>query len=506
MTIEEIVHGESKNIEFKVMLPKDSEKYTKTIVAFANTQGGRLIIGIDDETHEVAGVDGDAAFQIMDKIANAVSDSCIPQIVPDIELQTVDNRTVVVATVIPGPNRPYYLKSKGKENGTFIRVAGTSRPAHPEKIKELEMEGARISWDELTCVGYEATEKEIRKLCRDIMKYRERAGLPGHKVTRTQLVNWKLLKNGEDSFLASNAFVLLTSDYFPFSKTQCAVFKGKERRVFLDKREFTGPIYEQIENAAAFVLRNIQLGARIEGLIRKEDYELPVEAIREMIINAHCHRNLSDSSCVQVAVYDDRLEVTSPGGLYNGITYEEVMNGRSKLRNRVIAHIFNQMGLVEAWGTGIKRIMEAAEEYELPTPKVQVFDDMFRINLYRRRLSEAWVSYSDLLRDRPSGIREFGERIEESSEKVRRKFGESSEKVRRKKGENSEENVVLLNETQSKILELIRKNSRISAKALAELLSVSSRAVEKNIKLLKNQGFLIRHGSPKSGYWEVINK
>ena len=88
-----------------------------------------------------------------------------------------------------------------------------------------------------------------------------------------------------------------------------------------------------------------------------------------MIINAHCHRNLLDESCIQVAVYDDRLEVTSPGGLYNGLTYEEVMNGHSKIQNKGIANIFSQMGLVEAWGSGIKRILNAAEEYGLSKPR-----------------------------------------------------------------------------------------------------------------------------------------
>ena len=104
------------------------------------------------------------------------------------------------------------------------------------------------------------------------------------------------------------------------------------------KRELKGPIYTQIEEAVDFVLRNIRLGATIDGLVRKERYELPPEAIREMIINAHCHRNLLDESCIQVAIYDDRLEVTSPGGLYNGLTYEEVMNGHSKIRNKGIAN------------------------------------------------------------------------------------------------------------------------------------------------------------------------
>lgn len=143
-----LLSGETKNIEYKVTIPNKSEKYMKTLIAFANTQGGKLIIGVDDKTHEVAGVDNSELFQMMDSIANAVSDSCVPQIIPDIEPQTMDGKTVIVITVKAGKNRPYYLKSKGKENGIYVRVAGTSRLAFPEKIKELEMEGARISWDD----------------------------------------------------------------------------------------------------------------------------------------------------------------------------------------------------------------------------------------------------------------------------------------------------------------------------------------------------------------------
>ena len=109
MTIEEMICGESKNVEFKERLPKDSTKYIKTIIAFANTQGGCLIIGVEDETRKIIGVDDDSAFQVMDNIANAVADSCVPQIVPNIELQTIDKHTVIVVTVAPEPNRPYYL-------------------------------------------------------------------------------------------------------------------------------------------------------------------------------------------------------------------------------------------------------------------------------------------------------------------------------------------------------------------------------------------------------------
>lgn len=406
MARDTLFSGESKNIEYKVTLPDKSEKYMKTIVAFANTQGGKLVVGVDDKTHEIVGVENEILFQLMDGIANAVSDSCMPQIIPDIEPQTVDEKTVIIVSVEAGKNRPYYLKSKGKENGTYIRVAGTSRQAFPEKIRELEMEGARISWDELTCVGYPVSKEATEKLCSDIESFREKAGMTERSVKKEQLINWKILKQSEGQLLATNAYALLTSDYFPFSKTQCAVFKGTDRAVFLDKREFTGPIYTQIEETVDFVLRNIRLGATIDGLVRKEKYELPPEAIREMIINAHCHRNLLDESCIQVAVYDDRLEVTSPGGLYNGLTYEEVMNGHSKIRNKAIANIFSQMGLVEAWGSGIKRIFNAAKEYDLPEPKFQEFDNMFRVELFRN-----------------NSMTESEKEAGESSEKSRRRFG-----------------------------------------------------------------------------------
>ena len=490
MTTEEIIRGESKNIEFKATLPDKSEKYIKTLIAFANCQGGKLIIGVDDKTREVIGVDRDDVFQIMDSIANAVDDSCMPQIVPDIEPKTVDGKTVIVSTVSPEPNRPYYLKAKGKEKGTFIRLAGTTRAAGTEKIRELEMEGARISWDELTCVGFPVTVKAVKKLCRDIVKYRREAELPKKVVTKTQLFNWKVLKEAEGQELATNAFALLTSDHFFFSKTQCAVFKGTGRNVFLDKREYTGPLYEQIEEAVAFVLRNIRLGATIRGLLRHEEYELPVEAIREMIVNAHCHRNMLDESCVQVAIYDDRLEVTSPGGLYNGLTYEQMMSGRSKLRNKAVANVFNQMGLIDAWGTGVRRIRDAAAEYGLPEPEFQEMDDTFRINLFR---------YSDGV----DGVNHDTNSTSETSDNHQKSIGITSEKHRNNIGKTSEKK---LNRSQKEIIAIISLGGHITTTEIADMIGISRRNVEENIRVLREEGILVRRGGRKEGYWEIIPK
>lgn len=520
MTVEEIIRGESKNTEFKEMLPKDSVKYTKTVVAYANTQGGKIFFGVVDETREIAGIDEAVLFQSMDSIANAVADSCEPQIVPDIEPCTIDGRTIIVVTVNPEPQRPYYLKSKGKEKGTYIRVGATTRLASMEKIKELELEGAKVSWDELTCVGFQVTEKAIKKLCRDMNTRRkmmqEQKGLSEKfpTVTRTNLENWKVLKKTSDGYLASNAFALLTSDHFPFSRIQCAVFKGSDRAVFLDKREYTGPVYEQIDEAINFVLRNIRLGARIEGIQRKESYELPVEAIREMIVNAQCHRNMADESCVQVAIYDDRLEVTSPGGLYNGLTFAEALQGHSKLRNRAIANVFSQIGLIEAWGTGLQRIQNLARAYGLPDVEFIEMPETFRVNLYRKPLSaeqQKADNESGNVGDVGENIGDVGENISDVGENivdVGDDVGDVGENIV-DVGENISDvgdKPVNAGEVKTVILHLVAANNRASASDIAQIMSVTSRTVERYIRELREEGLLVRHGSARGGYWEVRSK
>ena len=152
MLIDEIRAGESANIEFKVEVPKKSEKYIKSVIAFANTAGGKIIIGVDDKTHEIIGVDKNEVFKIIDNITNTISDMCYPQIFPSIEVDTIEEKSVVVIEVYPGACRPYYMKSKGKEEGTYIRVSGTSRPADEAILKDLDLQGSHNSFDEMICV------------------------------------------------------------------------------------------------------------------------------------------------------------------------------------------------------------------------------------------------------------------------------------------------------------------------------------------------------------------
>ncbi|MGI6502308.1 MAG: ATP-binding protein [Anaerostipes sp.] len=202
-------------------------------------------------------------------------------------------------------------------------------------------------------------------------------------ITKGNLLSWGLLTKREDEIFPTNAFVLMTENDFPQARIQCAVFKGNTRSEFIDKREYDGPIYEQIEEAYQFVLRNIHYGATIRGLYRVDSYELPTDCIRELICNAVTHRSYLDEGNIQVALYDDRLEITSPGMLFGGLTIEDIKEGRSKPRNRGIAYAFAAMKIIEKWGTGIPRIIKSCKEFGIREPEFIEMGMDIRVNLYR---------------------------------------------------------------------------------------------------------------------------
>lgn len=234
-------------------------------------------------------------------------------------------------------------------------------------------------------------------------------------------------------------------------------------------------MYEQIEEAYEFVLKHINLGAKISGLVRTDAYELPTEAIREAIVNATTHRNFLDRACVQVAVYEDRVEVTSPGMLYGGLTIEQIKKGGSKIRNRCIAEVFSRMKIIESWGTGIKRMFSSCKEYGIREPELLEIGDSFRVNLCR-------PSYNAISQSVPKSAPES---IPESAPKSVLKN---------------------LNKTQQKIVDIILKDPKVTQAEIAEQLNISISAVKKSMKEIVNAGILVRVGANKGGYWEVKDK
>ena len=397
--------GEGKNIEFKREIPKRHEKLLKDVIAFSNSTGGKIFIGIEDKTNEVIGIGEKNPFRLADDISNMIFDSCTPIIDPEITIQTLEGRTVVVVEVFPGRMRPYYLKSFGKEQSSYIRINGTSRPADDRKLKELELEGQKISYDTLPEIDMEYSEREAKILCNAMEKVaydvqttcvtreiQEMSLDPKQNTEKTEIINKMTIEKLEDLGLLcrigkdlqpTHAFRLMTKNKIRYAKIQCALFKGTERDIFIDKREFDGPLYIQLEDAYRFVLKHINLGAKIEGLHRKEAYELPVRTIRELITNAIVHRSYLDESCIQVCVYDDRIEVTSPGMLYGGLDMQSAKSGKSKCRNTAIAESFRYMGLIEAWGTGIPRMIKECREYGLREPMFEELGDSIRVTIFR---------------------------------------------------------------------------------------------------------------------------
>ena len=485
MTAEEIFAGESENVEFKSEIPAKSEKYMKTVVAFANGKGGKLIFGVENGTWMVTGFAKEEVFQRMDSITNAIFDSCEPKITPNIAVQEIDGKAIIVVEIVPGMQRPYYIKNQGIMDGTYIRVAGTTRRAERYRVQELILEGTNRSYDQLEREQTVA-EEEITAFCEKMYQHALELTNPDRqekqiqKVSVNQLLSWKLLTEHDGVYHPTNGYLLLNGDTteFPDAAIQCAVFKGTVRDIFITRKEFTGSIYEQIEDAYNFVLQHIDLGSRIEGIARQDYYELPVKTIREMISNAVCHRSYLSPGKIQVALFDDRLEVTSPGMLDSEITIEKMKSGLSKIRNRGIAAAFSYMNIIEAWGSGIPKIFREAKEYGLREPELIDMGSDLRINLYRKK------AVTD-----QNGVIDPRKRDTETDTNDTK----------------ADTNDTKMDPNEEAVLTILQRNPKTTQKELYMKLGVSISTVKRLTDTLQKKGRLYREGSRRNGYWIIVD-
>ena len=478
MTAEEIYAGESDNVEFKSDIPTKSEKYMQTVVAFANGKGGKLIFGVENRTWAVTGFSREEVFQKMDSITNAIFDSCEPKITPNIAIQEIDGKAIIVVEIIPGMQRPYYVRNQGIMEGTYIRVAGTTRHAERYRVQELIVEGANRLFYQFER-EQPGTEDEILFFCEKMFYHAlklaetDSAKAQIQKAGKNQLLSWKLLVERDGICYPTNGYLLLDGNMeeFPEATIQCAVFKGNVRDIFITRKEFAGPIYEQIEDAYNFVLQHIDLGSRIEGIARQDYYELPVKTIREMICNAVCHRSYLTPGKIQVALFDDRLEVTSPGMLDNEITIEKMKTGLSKIRNRGIAAAFSYMNIVEAWGSGIPKMFREAQEYGLREPELIDMGSDFRINLYRKSL-----------RTDQNGV------------------------IDPKEYDTNDTNIEPDDTNEQTVLKIIEDNPAVAQKEIGKALDVSLATVKRLMGDLQKSGTIKRKGSSRKGTWLIVDR
>lgn len=471
MAEESLFVGESKNIEYKVAVPKKSEKYMKTVVAFANGNGGKIVFGIDDKTLEIVGMDEDNIFKTIDAITNAISDSCEPRIRPDVTLQTVNDKTVIVVEILPGAMRPYYIKSEGMTEGTYMRVSGTTRPVEGYMLKELILEGQNRYFDSEPCRELQITDEDIQNFCKTMKETAikntwqnsEKAKIKD--ITKNTLLSWGILTEVQGEIFPTNAYALLTGQLRMQPVIQCGLFKGKDRAYFADRKEFDGPIQNQVDAAYQYVLEKINMGMQIQGIYRQDVYELPTDSVRELIANAVAHRSYLEPGNIQVAIFDDRLEVTSPGMLLNNVSIKKMMEGYSKPRNPAIANAFAYMKIIEKWGTGIPRIFRECREYGLSDPELIDFDGDFRVNMYRNTA----IDYSPRVNDRVND--KVNDRV---------------------------------NEIEEKILKFIDNDPAITITQLSMELELSRKTIAAKLKTLKEKKMIERVGSSRKGYWKIL--
>ena len=276
---------------------------------------------------------------------------------------------MLVVEVFSGFQKPYYLKSKGKSGGIYVRIGSTNKLASEDVREELERQRRKISFDALPVFNLSSAEVDLAQFQND---YRKATGriLEQKRGTDLNLSPYKnlgLLFQDRDQWFPTQAAVLLSESpvrkqLFPYAKIECARFKGTDTSVFLDQMSIECPIYAAVEPCLAFIKKNIALSSQIAEVYREDQWEYPLEAIREAISNAIIHRDYAIlGSDIKVAIFDDMLEITSPGALPDSMPIEKLGTGRSEIRNRVLAPIFKDLKLIEAWGTGIQKMQKALE-------------------------------------------------------------------------------------------------------------------------------------------------
>ncbi len=363
MDIKEIIKKpEDRRLEFKQNIPVD-DKLERTAIAFSNSAGGDIYLGVSEKPRKVIGFKESEIMKLEEKISSRLYENCAPLISFNIAFINVNNKYIIKITIYPGMQSPYYIKNAGFEKGTYIRVGSTNRLADYDVIRELERRRRNISYDSIPV--YELNEKDLM-LTGFIKAYKK---FTKKTINKAGLSKLGLLHKEENKYIPTNAAVLLSglnlkNKFFPYAKIECARFKGTKTNETLDSASVESPVYAQPDEVMHFIQKNIRKGSTIGLVYREERWEYPLSALRELIINAIIHRDYSQlGRDIKVAIFDDMIEITSPGTLPLGIDIENLSSGQSEIRNRILAPIFKEMKLIEQWGTGFRKFFLAMEEY-----------------------------------------------------------------------------------------------------------------------------------------------
>ncbi|MDY3092480.1 MAG: putative DNA binding domain-containing protein [Erysipelotrichaceae bacterium] len=353
---------ESDSIELKSQVIPD---ICKEVIGFANTNGGTVYIGIEDNGI-IVGVDDEDKTIL--QLNNMIRDSIKPDITMFVKYEAIilEDKKVIVIKVQRGTDRPYYLGNKGlKPAGVYVRNGTSTDPASEANIRKMIKETDGDSFENMRSLeqnlSFNATNEQFKK--RNIVFNEAKMKSLG-----------LFLKDGE----YSNVAFLLSDQCTATIKT--ATFNGTDKLNFQDRKEYSGSLFDQMENVYQYLEMRNKKRASFNGLYRIDTLDYPLDALREALLNCLVHRDYSFSASTLISVYDDRIEFVSVGGLPDGINLDDILLGISACRNPKLAAIFYRLELIEAYGTGIPKIMSSYKDTGFE-PKIEVTNNAFKITL-----------------------------------------------------------------------------------------------------------------------------
>ncbi len=384
---------ESKVLEFNSNIKK-FDGIIKTAVAFANGVGGKIIIGVDDATRGVIGIDDELRDRIYDDFPNSLYDSTSPNLIPQIYEQSFGERAVLVIEIPPSLKKPCFLRSKGIPKGVYLRIGSSTRAISEEYIEELMLENKRVAYDE------QAVQADINVLSEQLLESYFK------KITPEYLLEDKIIVRSAvnaEVFFPTIAGVLLFCDfpdkYIPEAHIICTRFAGTEGRDIIQTEEIKGPLGKQVDVSFNLVSSWIKRDYQLSGARLKSKSLIPEEALHETITNAVIHRKYSIHGASKIALYDDHLEIFSPGNFPGHININNLGEGITHFRNPIVGRMAHKMGIIEKLGSGIKLIFDSCKKAKIVAPKYSEDGDYVKVIFEFRPLKNESKSDEESLLD-----------------------------------------------------------------------------------------------------------
>lgn len=361
--------GESETTEFKKNFDRET---IETAGALSNTKGGIILIGVSNKA-KVVGVQ--IGKETLKDWANQISLSTDPRVIPEIGHSEINGMDIVIVQIKEFPIKPVSVRGR-----CFRRVGNSNRIMPMQEIAQMHFHSTGMSWDKLPARDAMIEDIDIEKVKRYIKKANEtgRRKIGDAETPLQVLEKLELIKGGQPTWAAILLFCKNTGRLLSQAAIHCGRFK--EGAIVIDDRMIEGTITEQVDEAMDFIRKNINVRFVMTGKpAREQIWDYPIEALREAVINAACHRDYTIPSNTEVRIYDDKLIVWNPGGLPFGITMEDLFKPHSSvLRNKGIGGIFYDIGWIEQWGSGIDKMRKACTEAGIPEPQFEEYQG-FRV-------------------------------------------------------------------------------------------------------------------------------